>query len=875
MTRVPATASATFSRYTPRLFRLATLAAAAWLIHVAAWRPKAPDDISLAEAKAMFPTAESLAAGDPQVGGQKVLDGRGQTLGFLLTTSPHTDDIVGYAGPSNLLIGLSPKREVIGVRLLASGDTQAHVEEVRGSQSFWRQFVGASPTADLPRIEGVSGSTLTSLAMAEAIERRLAGTSLSRRFAEPVSLPEIQVLFSEATQFEPDSRRSGWFRVRDEHGTTLGYTVRTSPYSDNGRGYRGPTESLVAIAADGRTVIGLAIRKSYDTPEYVDRVREDEGFRKLLTGRTIDDWARLDFAREGIEGVSGATQTSFAVAGGMRRRFAADQAGRQTAGRAWWVEPGLLAIIVVGLALTFTSLRTSRRLKTVWQGVLIVVFLFWLGDLVSLALLSGWSRHGIPWRTTPAVVLLVAVALVVPWTTRRQIYCQQLCPHGAAQSWLGKFKRLHVPMRASWQRWLARLPAALLAAGLVVGTFAIGFDLAWLEPFDGWVLKGAAVVSSTIAVVGLVLSLFVPMAYCRYGCPTGELLRMLKSSGGHDRILRRDWMAAGLVAIIFVAVLGPRLIATPPVAIPGSVISETPNPLSPIAGELGGAAFGTRWSVTIRGQHDAIALQSKIAAELERIESTLSHWRRDSYTSQFNASETTLPTDQPVELVELVARSLELSRLSGGSYDITVAPLIDAWGYGPAGERKEPPSDEELVELLPRVGWQKLTADTAAGTLRKAHPQLAIDLGSLLQGYAADRLGNVLREAGAQEFLIDVGGELLASGSWQVAIEDPHQPGGAVRSLILKDQALATSGVYRTRHLISPQSGRPLASDTVLCAVVASTARNADAWASGLLAVGLPDAVALADEQQLSALFVDQAGEVHVSAAGDSVFGSQ
>lgn len=875
MTRLPATASATFSRYLPRLFRLATLAAAAWLIHVAAWRPKPADDIPLAEAKEMFPAAASLAAGNPRMGSQAVLDQRGRTIGFVLTTSPHTDDIVGYAGPSNLLIGLSAKREVIGVRLLASGDTQAHVEEVRGSQSFWRQFVGTSPTTESQRIEAVSGSTLTSLAMAEAIERRLKGASLSRRFAEPVSLAEIQVLFPLATQFAPDRQRSGWFLARDEHGATLGYAVRTSPYSDNGRGYRGPTESLVAVAADGRTVVGVTIRKSYDTPEYVDRVREDEDFRKLLVGRTIDDWALLDFAREGIEGVSGATQTSFAVADGLRRRFAADQAARQTAGRAWWVEPGLLAIIAGGLAIAFTPLRTSRRLKTVWQGVLIVVFLFWLGDLVSLALLSGWSRHGIPWRTAPAVVLLVAVALVVPWATRRQIYCQQLCPHGAAQSWLGKFKRLHVPIPVSLQRWLTRLPAALLAAGLVLATFAIGFDLAWLEPFDGWVLKGAAAISSAIAVIGLVLSLFVPMAYCRYGCPTGELLRMLKSGGGHDRILRRDWMAAGLITMGFVAVLGPRLIATPPVALPGSVISETPNTMRPIAQELGGAAFGTRWSVKIRGQHDVAALHSKIAAELERIESTLSHWRRDSYTSQFNTSETTLPTEQPAELVELVARSLELSRLSSGAYDITVAPLMDAWGYGPAGKRDQLPTDEELTELLPRVGWQKLTADTAAGTLRKAHPQLAIDLGSVLQGYAADRVGNVLRKAGVQEFLIDIGGELLAGGSWQVAIEDPNQPGGAVRSLVLKDQALATSGVYRTRHLISPQSGRPLATNTVLCAVVSGAARDADAWASALLAVGLPDALALADEQQLSALLVDQAGEVKVSDSGASDFGSE
>jgi NosR/NirI family nitrous oxide reductase transcriptional regulator len=875
MTRVPATASATYSRYLPRLVRLVILAAAAWLVHVAAQRPQPPDDVPLAAAKELFPAAASLAAGDPRLGGQSVLDERGHTLGLVLTTSPHTDDIVGYTGPSNLLIGLNAQREVIGMRLLTSGDTQAHVEEVRGSEAYWRQFAGTSPTSELPQVEGVSGSTLTSLAMAEAIERRLKAASLSRRFAEPLSLSEVQQLFPAAKTFETEPTRGGWYRVTGGGGATLGYAVRTSPYSDNGRGYRGPTESLVAVAPDGRTVTGVTIRKSYDTPEYVDRVREDEDFRNLLAGRRIEDWARLDFAREGIEGVSGATQTSFAVADGMRRRFAADQTAVQTARRGWWVEPGLLAIIGGGLALTFTPLRASRRTRTVWQGVLIVVFLFWLGDLISLALLAGWARHGIPWRTAPSVVLFVAVALVAPWTTRRQIYCQQLCPHGAAQSWLGHFKRLHVRVPAAWHKWLTRLPAALLAIGLTLATFALGFDLAWLEPFDGWVLKGAAAISATIAIVGLIASLFVPMAYCRYGCPTGELLRMVKSGGSHDRATWRDGIAATLVAIGFAAVLGPRLAGAPSISLSEPVIGQAEQPAAADAKEIAGPAFGTRWSVKVRGAHDAAALKSAIAEELERIESTLSHWRSDSYTSQFNASETTLQTEQPAELVELVAKSLELGRLTGGAYDITVAPLMDAWGYGPAGKRDYPPTEVDLAELLPRVGWQKLTADTDANTLRKAHPQLQIDLGSLLQGYAADRVAQVLREAGVKEFLIDIGGELLAVGSWQVAIEDPHQPGRTLRTLMLSDEALATSGVYRTRHLLSPQTGRPIAASAVLCAVVAPAARDADAWATALLAVGLPNAITLADEQQWSALLVDQAGEVKVSDRGAHDFGAE
>jgi thiamine biosynthesis lipoprotein len=272
-----------------------------------------------------------------------------------------------------------------------------------------------------------------------------------------------------------------------------------------------------------------------------------------------------------------------------------------------------------------------------------------------------------------------------------------------------------------------------------------------------------------------------------------------------------------------------------------------------------------------------------VAAELERIESTLSHWRPDSFTSQFNASETTLETEQPAELVALVARAQELSRLTGGAYDITVAPLVDAWGYGPSGEKTAVPTDEQLAALLGHVGWGKLTADTANSTLRKQHPQLAIDLGSVLQGYAADQVAKVLDKAGADEYLIDVGGELLARGEWQVAIEDPRDPARPLRTVVLKDSGLATSGLYRatkqlgampTHHLISPKTGRPISATAILATVVAPTALESDAWATALLAVGLPEALQLADDNELAALLVDSEHEPQLSSRGAAVFGT-
>lgn len=859
----------------PRAVRLGLLAAVVYLLHVAAPQPIALQTVSLEQAKHFFPTAASLADGDVRAGGQAVLDEKLKLLGFLLTTSPQADDLIGYSGPSNLLIALDPDNKVLGVQVLASGDTPSHVEQVRAKSSFWQQFVGLDRSTRKDRIDAVSGSTLTSLAFAEGIDRRLHGSSVSLRFPETVKLREIRKLFKAARKFEADTPRVGWYKAFDGEGKHIGYVVRTSPYSDNARGYQGPTESLVAVAADGKTVLDVLVRKSYDTVEYVERVWPNEEFRASLGGRTIDDWAKIDFKKEGIEGVSGATQTSFAVADGVRRRFVADiSVVEEKKTKINW-QPGLLAIICGGCAVAFTSLKNSRRVRLLWQVVLVAAFAYWLGDLLSLSLFAGWARHGIPWRTAPAVVLLVAVALIVPWGARRQIYCQQLCPHGAAQSLLGQFRSLHLRVPAAWQRWLGLGPGVLLAVSVLLAVFATKFDLAQLEPFDAWVLKGAALVSAVIAVVGLIASLFVPFAYCRYGCPTGELLRLVKSSGSHDRVQRRDWLAGGLVLLVAGVMFGPRIIN----AFQSSPESKPPAP-EPKFLELGGKAFGTTWSVKVRGDQALAPLQAAVATELERIESSLSHWRPTSATAQINASETTLETEQPEEFLQLVAKALDLSQRTEGRYDITVAPLVDAWGYGPSGERPAP-TDGELAQLRERIGWQKVTVNLQEKTIRKKHPQLQIDLGSLLQGYAADCAAKKLVEAGVQEFLIDVGGELLARGSWKVAIEDPRDPQKPLRTLVLKDSALATSGLYRAakdasgakvHHLISPELGKPVATTTALCAVLAPSALEADMWATGLLSSGLPQGMELADQQQLPVLFFDESQGMRMNSAGEKAF---
>ena len=813
--------------YLLRFWRLAALIAAAWLLPLE-WllSTQPPDSVALENARHFFPDAARLDS-------SRVLSADGKVLGSLLTTAPQSDDLVGYSGPSNLLIALDPAGKIAGVELLSSEDTPAHIAEVRKADSFWRGFVGWTPTK---KIEAVGGSTLTSLAMAEAVARSISGHSDSLRFPEPLTLDEVRALFPKAAIFFPEKKRAGWHSVHDAGGALLGFAVRTSPHSDNVRGYAGPTESFAAVTPDRSRVTAIRLRKSYDTPEYVERVRDDKEALAALANRSVTEWAAMDFKKAGIEGISGATQTSYAVAEGLRRRFAADEKSVTSLPSVPFRDAALIAVVLGALIIAFTPLRGKRWLRLVWQAVLIGGFGLWFGQLLSLSLIAGWARHGIPWQAAPALALLAAIALLVPWGARRQIYCHHLCPHGAAQEWLGKFPRLHLRMPAALHRWLTRLPATLLILAFALA-LATTFDLAKLEPFDAWILRSTALASAIIAVAGLVASIFIPQAYCHYGCPTGALLKFIRSPGASDRFGARDWTAlVTLTAAAAFVFLKPH---------------PSPAPLT----ELRGAAFGSTWSVKSRTPFRDDT-HTKIAAELERIESTLSHWRPGSATSQFNAAGTTLPLAMPPELIALVSQCLEISRASDGAFDITVAPLVQAWGQGPGGAPRLPPDDAKIESLRTHTGWQKLTVDAANGTLQKSDARLQIDLGAILQGYAADRLAALLASEGISDCLIEVGGELLARGKWEVAIENPAHPGQPIRRLSLQNAALSTSGTYRAKHLINPATGRPITHDTALVAITRPTCAEADAWATALIVIGGENARILAEKRGIKILTI-------------------
>ncbi|MBL9209427.1 MAG: FMN-binding protein [Opitutaceae bacterium] len=368
----------------------------------------------------------------------------------------------------------------------------------------------------------------------------------------PIAVDEVKKLLPDAASLRPDSSERDGLFVLDRQGRELGYVVRTQPYCRDIIGYCGVTDALVVLGPDWK-ILGITVHASDDTKEHVHDVVTDRRFLKKWNGMTWDTAAGLDLKRAGIEGVSGATMTSMAIARGVKARLqlSSGEIAARPPLQFGWRDWGLLAVLALGTVMAFGRPEWRQRWRRPFQVGIIIYVGFISGDMVTQQLLAGWSRAGIPWSTAPGLVLLTVAALLVPWATRKPIYCHQLCPHGAAQELIGKLRpaRLQVTLSAGVGRGLEFLPAGLLLLVVVVAMMAVPLDLAGIEPFDAYLVRTAGLATIGVALVGLVASFFVPQAYCRFGCPTGALLNFVRARGPTDHFSRRDAAALGLVAV--------------------------------------------------------------------------------------------------------------------------------------------------------------------------------------------------------------------------------------------------------------------------------------------------------------------------------------
>ena len=494
--------------------RLSLLAAAFLAL---AWRAgdvaTTDPDALLAGARNTIPTA--VALGDGNDGFYELLDENRTRLGWVASTYPHAANIRGYNGPSELIVVLDANGKVRSVRMLASSDTAGHVEKVASDAAFWAQWTGRGEEelGELGSPQVVSGATLTSEAMARGVAARFGAQGMDEWFTREVEPATAARWFPDADRLEPGGS-AGIHRVF-AGGSELGIILRSGRMGVGARGFNGVSDVLVAI--DGDTVRGVGLFDSRDNEPYISDVMEELKFADGFAGRTIDGiLAAPD--RDGLI-VTGASVTATAVTTTVRemlRRHRAADAPRAPP----WGSLAATAWIAAGLVIGLGRRGSGKRVRLGYAAISVAAGLT-LGWMVGQDQLIGWARHGIATSTALPLILLTAVALLVPVLGGKNVYCSRICPHGAAQTLAGQAVKRRFALPPRVHRALLRLPWLTLAAIWALAFLGSGVPFAMFEPFEVWSAGFYAFIPAAILTIGLVAAFFLPQAYCHYGCPTG------------------------------------------------------------------------------------------------------------------------------------------------------------------------------------------------------------------------------------------------------------------------------------------------------------------------------------------------------------------
>jgi thiamine biosynthesis lipoprotein len=242
--------------------------------------------------------------------------------------------------------------------------------------------------------------------------------------------------------------------------------------------------------------------------------------------------------------------------------------------------------------------------------------------------------------------------------------------------------------------------------------------------------------------------------------------------------------------------------------------------------EASRVSMACTYAIVVYGD-DARALPGVVEAafdEVDRIDRLMSHYKPDSPLSRLNREASARGVEVEPELFDLIEEALRYSRDSGGAFDITVGPLMRAWGFF-QGEGRVP-ADGEIADLRRRVGFEHVVLDRRNRTIAFDRPGIELDLGGIAKGYAVDRAVGVLRQHGVTTALVSAGGSTIfgagappGRGGWDVTIQDPIDPRRAALTVRLQDGALSVSGSseksfeaggVRYSHIMDPRTGRPV-----------------------------------------------------------------
>jgi thiamine biosynthesis lipoprotein len=270
---------------------------------------------------------------------------------------------------------------------------------------------------------------------------------------------------------------------------------------------------------------------------------------------------------------------------------------------------------------------------------------------------------------------------------------------------------------------------------------------------------------------------------------------------------------------------------------------------------INGLVFGTVYNITYQSED---SLQDDIEATFRQFDGSLSMFNDTSIISRINQNKTVV-TDSIFN--RCFKKATEISQLTNGDFDITVCPLVNAWGFG--FKSRQFPSKKQIDSLLQYIGYQKVKL--VNNRIIKSNPHTMLDCSAIAKGYAVDLVSELLLQKGVKNFMVDIGGEVVIKGQnpqhslWRIGINKPTDDSLSMnqdidRVLYISNKAIATSGNYRNfyyhngkkySHEINPHTGQPAMNEVLSSTVIADDCMTADALATSIMVMGLKKAQTL------------------------------
>lgn len=285
-----------------------------------------------------------------------------------------------------------------------------------------------------------------------------------------------------------------------------------------------------------------------------------------------------------------------------------------------------------------------------------------------------------------------------------------------------------------------------------------------------------------------------------------------------------------------------------------------------------GTIFGTMYHIKYESPE---ALDAEIEFTLQQVDESLSAFNPESTLSKINDGRSARIDER---LHDVLSRASEISQYTSGAFDVTVMPLVNAWGFG--FKKGEMPTPEEVDSICEFVGFELISL--MGDSLVKGDPRVMIDCGAIAKGYGVDCVARMLRKHGVRNYMIEIGGEVVTKGrnpageNWKIGVSKPVEGsdplGGELQKVLeLADRAVATSGNYRNfyvkngrkyAHTIDPRTGMPVEHSLLSATVMAPDCATADAYATAFMVMGMEEAkVLLAEHKELRVFFIYEDSE--------------